>query len=271
MPAGTGLSRRTLPRSHGRPRPLRLRRRQAPARRSSKRASPAPRPRPSRSSSPCSSTAAPTRSPCSSRPGIRSTPRSGPSSRSRPARASPSPRTRACAGTRRWRRSLSSTARARSPCSLPIGYTNADQSHFTSRHYWEVGATDPHLRTGWLGRYLDITGTSDNPLQGLALADSLHPALASVNVPIAAVSSIDDYDFWATNVWGEPETRMLDALGTVPALVRSRPREGRGGDVPGVAPARPASAFRRRQLGKHRRRTRRARPVPVAGLPASPP
>src|SRR5581483_8638323 len=23
-----------------------------------------------------------------------------------------------------------------------IGYTNADQSHFTSRHYWEVGATD---------------------------------------------------------------------------------------------------------------------------------
>ena len=95
-----------------------------------------------------------------------------------------------------------------------IGYTNADQSHFTSRHYWEVGATDPHLRTGWLGRYLDIAGTSDNPLQGLALSDSLHPALASANVPIAAVSQIDDYDFWAQNVWGEPEVRMLDALGT---------------------------------------------------------
>ena len=32
-----------------------------------------------------------------------------------------------------------------------IGYTDADQSHFTSRHYWEVGATNAGLRTGWLG------------------------------------------------------------------------------------------------------------------------
>ena len=95
-----------------------------------------------------------------------------------------------------------------------VGYTNADQSHFTSRHYWEVGATDAHLRTGWLGRYLDVAGTADNPLQGLALSDSLQPSLASANVPIAAVSQVDDYDFWAQNVWGEPETRMLDAIGS---------------------------------------------------------
>jgi uncharacterized protein (DUF1501 family) len=95
-----------------------------------------------------------------------------------------------------------------------IGYTSPDQSHFTSRHYWEVGATNPHLRTGWLGRYLDIAGTNNNPLQGLALSDSLHPALASANVPIAAVSQLDEYDFWAHNVWGEPRDRMLNALGT---------------------------------------------------------
>src|SRR6185437_15577862 len=35
-----------------------------------------------------------------------------------------------------------------------IGYTNANQSHFTSRHFWEVGATDTDLQTGWLGRLL---------------------------------------------------------------------------------------------------------------------
>jgi len=99
-----------------------------------------------------------------------------------------------------------------------IGYTNADQSHFTSRHYWEVGATDAHLRTGWLGRYLDVAGTLDNPLQGLALSYSLHPALASANVPIAAVSAVDDYDFWAAGVWGDVEQRMLDALGTFPPV-----------------------------------------------------
>src|SRR5207237_8674421 len=48
-----------------------------------------------------------------------------------------------------------------------VGYTNADQSHFTSRHYWEVGATTPSLFTGWLGRYLDVTGTPDNTLKGM--------------------------------------------------------------------------------------------------------
>jgi uncharacterized protein (DUF1501 family) len=98
-----------------------------------------------------------------------------------------------------------------------VGYTNADQSHFTSRHYWEVGATDAHLRTGWLGRYLDVAGALDNPLQGLALSGSLHPALASANVPVACVSRIDDYDFWAGGVWGPVQQRMLDALGTFPA------------------------------------------------------
>ena len=33
-----------------------------------------------------------------------------------------------------------------------IGYTDPDQSHFTSRHYWEVGKLDPNLRTGWMGQ-----------------------------------------------------------------------------------------------------------------------
>jgi hypothetical protein len=35
-----------------------------------------------------------------------------------------------------------------------IGYADPDMSHFTSRHYWEVGVTDAELETGWLGRYL---------------------------------------------------------------------------------------------------------------------
>ena len=54
-----------------------------------------------------------------------------------------------------------------------VGYDHPDQSHFTSRHFWEVGATDPRLLTGWMGRYLDAVGTPDNPLQGLSLTGSL--------------------------------------------------------------------------------------------------
>jgi len=94
-----------------------------------------------------------------------------------------------------------------------IGYTHPDQSHFTSRHFWEVGATEANLRTGWMGRYLDAVGTADNPLQGLSLDDTLQPPLASTKVPVAALAGADDYSFWAPGVWGEVEDRMLDAIG----------------------------------------------------------
>jgi uncharacterized protein (DUF1501 family) len=39
-----------------------------------------------------------------------------------------------------------------------IGYEPSEESHFTSRHYWEVGQLDANARTGWMGRYLDLVG-----------------------------------------------------------------------------------------------------------------
>ena len=46
-----------------------------------------------------------------------------------------------------------------------------DMSHFTSRHYWEVGAADTRVMTGWLGRYLDQVGhrrqSAPGPVDGL--------------------------------------------------------------------------------------------------------
>ena len=104
-----------------------------------------------------------------------------------------------------------------------VGYTNADQSHFTSRHYWEVGATSVNLRTGWLGRYLDRVGTIDNPLQGLSLDSTLAPALATAEVPIASIDGPDQYDFWSNRVWGEVEDRMLTAIGSLGANGSSDP------------------------------------------------
>jgi uncharacterized protein (DUF1501 family) len=93
-----------------------------------------------------------------------------------------------------------------------VGYTHPDQSHFTSRHFWEVGATDAHLTTGWLGRYLDRAGAKDNPLQGLSLDYQLQPALASAKVPVASLAAPDEYTFWAPGVWGEVGDRMLQTL-----------------------------------------------------------
>jgi uncharacterized protein (DUF1501 family) len=93
-----------------------------------------------------------------------------------------------------------------------VGYSDADQSHFTSRHYWEVGATNPGIRTGWLGRYLDRVGRPDNPLQGLSLDGELAPPLATAKAPVAALRGADQYSFWAPGVWGDVEREMLETI-----------------------------------------------------------
>jgi uncharacterized protein (DUF1501 family) len=104
-----------------------------------------------------------------------------------------------------------------------VGYTDADQSHFTSRHFWEVGATDPGMRTGWLGRWLDRVGAPDNPLQGLSLDGELAPALATARAPVAAVRGADEYGFWSPNVWGDVEERMIEAIGALGAVPHADP------------------------------------------------
>jgi uncharacterized protein (DUF1501 family) len=103
-----------------------------------------------------------------------------------------------------------------------VGYTHPDQSHFTSRHYWEVGATDAGLMTGWMGRYLDHAGNNDNPLQGLSLDYQLQPSLASAKVPVASLAAPDEYTFDAPGVWGEVENRMLETLAPLGARRKDR-------------------------------------------------
>ncbi|HSS04075.1 MAG TPA: DUF1501 domain-containing protein [Solirubrobacterales bacterium] len=78
-----------------------------------------------------------------------------------------------------------------------IGYDHPDQSHFTSRHYYEIGELDVGFHTGWLGRYIDDVGDDDNPLQGLSMDGSLSPMIATANRPVAAIDSVDGYDLWS--------------------------------------------------------------------------
>jgi uncharacterized protein (DUF1501 family) len=104
-----------------------------------------------------------------------------------------------------------------------IGYEPSEESHFTSRHYWEVGQLDANARTGWMGRYLDLAGEAGNPLQGLSLDDSLAPALATASMPVAAVSSPANYTMWAYGL-GEPLTApALETFGALGALAAPSP------------------------------------------------
>ena len=104
-----------------------------------------------------------------------------------------------------------------------IGYEPSEESHFTSRHYWEVGQLDANARSGWMGRYLDLVGEPENPLQGLSLDYSLAPALATASMPVAAVSSPADYTMWAYGL-GEPMTGpALETFGALGALAAPSP------------------------------------------------
>jgi uncharacterized protein (DUF1501 family) len=76
-----------------------------------------------------------------------------------------------------------------------VGYPQANGSHFTSRHFYETGGLNPEARTGWLGRYLDVVGEVDNPIQGLTLGSQLSPSLASDRVAVAAAPTEGGYEF----------------------------------------------------------------------------
>jgi uncharacterized protein (DUF1501 family) len=118
-----------------------------------------------------------------------------------------------------------------------VGYTNATQSHFTSRHYWEVGETDPRNAIGWMGRHLDRNGSADNPLQGLTIGYALQPALAPASAPVSTIADPTSFGFWLEN--GGP--------GMADEAVRTLARLGgdRAGDGAELAGARRAL----RQLG----------------------
>ena len=86
-----------------------------------------------------------------------------------------------------------------------ISYDHPNQSHFTSRHFYEVGALDPAGSTGWMGRWLDLPGVGqeNNPIQGLSLGGQLSPALATARVAVAAVTSPSGYDFPSPGVYDD--------------------------------------------------------------------
>lgn len=102
-----------------------------------------------------------------------------------------------------------------------IGYDSPNQSHFTSRHFWEVGRLSTDGATGWLGRYLDVHGAPNNPIQGLSLDNQLSPALATSTVAVAAAASPTQYSFTSPNVWDarvrNPLYDALSALGSAPS------------------------------------------------------
>ncbi|MGH9225555.1 MAG: DUF1501 domain-containing protein [Acidimicrobiales bacterium] len=72
-----------------------------------------------------------------------------------------------------------------------VGYPNPNRSHFRSMDIWQSGVPDAGVATGWVGRWLDVTGT--DPMRAVSVGSTL-PRLfggekaAGVAVPVGTLT-----------------------------------------------------------------------------------
>ena len=113
-------------------------------------------------------------------------------------------------------------------------YTPANRSHFDSRDYWFAGALQK-MTTGWLGRWLDLYGSPDNPLQAVSIDSSISKQIRASRVPVSAVRSLNGVEFRVDGVATSlvNTTEQMAPVAAVPAgtgndgLARSRETYGR--------------------------------------------
>lgn len=79
-------------------------------------------------------------------------------------------------------------------------YTPANRSHFDSRDFWFMGATEKQ-DTGWLGRWLDLYGSKENPLQAVSLDAYISKQLRAKAAPVSAIQGLNGSSFRVSRVW----------------------------------------------------------------------
>jgi len=100
-------------------------------------------------------------------------------------------------------------------------FQNSSRSHFDSRDYWFRGATDDNTITGWLGRWLDLYGSQDNPLQAISLSSNLSKQIRTARAPVSALTSLSGVDFRVDGARGTNATDVMAAVSGVKADPRN--------------------------------------------------
>lgn len=78
---------------------------------------------------------------------------------------------------------------------LGVGNTKRNFSHFDSLKYWETARADVQGRTGWLGRYSDLTDPR-SPFGSVSIADLRRDAIGAL-APTLVVQKIADFAYEA--------------------------------------------------------------------------
>jgi uncharacterized protein (DUF1501 family) len=131
-------------------------------------------------------------------------------------------------------------------------YQPPDLSHFESRDYWFAGALE-QLQTGWLGRWLDIYGSTTNPLQAVTIGSDLSKTIRSATAPVCAISGLGGNNAFQINGSNVNANGQIQKLSAIPAsagnvgLTRARAVYGETVDVSnqlaGINPGQPASGY----------------------------
>lgn len=66
-----------------------------------------------------------------------------------------------------------------------VGYPEPDRSHFRSMAIWQTASPETSVPTGWLGRWLDATGS--DPLRAVSVEPTLPPLLAGATTAAASM------------------------------------------------------------------------------------
>lgn len=104
-----------------------------------------------------------------------------------------------------------------------IDYANPNLSHFNSRAFWETGLVTQQSATGWLGRWADMFGSGDNPLQGISMGAQLDPVLRSSRAPMAAVENAKSVALTGASMDADVLKAATDAYARLGAASSKRP------------------------------------------------
>ena len=69
-----------------------------------------------------------------------------------------------------------------------VGYPQPDHSHFRSMDIWQTASPAEPVSTGWIGRWLDVTG--DDPLRAVNIGPVLPPLAVGEKYTAAALSTV---------------------------------------------------------------------------------
>jgi uncharacterized protein (DUF1501 family) len=113
-----------------------------------------------------------------------------------------------------------------------VHFRPSNGSHFDASDFIFGGALQK-MTTGWLGRWLDLYGSAQNPLQAVSISSGLSKTIRTRTAPVCAVSSLTNFGFSVPNV-SASDTNVNAEVGALAGVPATTEALGRSRNVFGL-------------------------------------